>query len=54
MQIKKCPKCGHEWYIRVPNPKSCPRCKRYFPIETEVQTPVNSEKTDNATDWWRK
>ena len=26
----KCPFCGHEWTPRAVDPKSCPRCKRYF------------------------
>lgn len=30
---KKCPKCGHEWVPRVPDPKSCPSCKQYLKKE---------------------
>lgn len=26
----KCPYCGYVWKPKVKNPRSCPRCKRYF------------------------
>lgn len=26
----KCEKCSYVWEARVPNPKSCPRCKQYM------------------------
>ena len=25
----RCVGCGHKWESRKPNPKCCPRCKRY-------------------------
>jgi hypothetical protein len=25
-----CPKCAHAWSPRLPNPRACPRCKRYL------------------------
>jgi len=28
-KIIKCKYCGYVWRSRVPNPKSCPRCKQY-------------------------
>ena len=29
----KCPKCEYEWVPRVPEPRQCPKCKRYFEYE---------------------
>jgi rubrerythrin len=28
----KCQYCGYEWIARRRKPKSCPYCKRYFPL----------------------
>ena len=30
--VMKCPwlSCGHEWHPRVPDPRACPKCKRYL------------------------
>ena len=25
-----CPKCAHGWTPRLPNPRVCPKCKRYL------------------------
>jgi len=30
LKMVKCPRCGYTWTPRVPNPKECPRCKRYI------------------------
>ncbi len=36
--VEKCSyeDCAHEWVPRVPNPRCCPKCKRYLDkVETQ-------------------
>jgi len=41
----KCPYCGFVWKPRVANPRSCPRCKRYFYKPPErVDADVESQR----------
>ena len=35
MKKTKCKRCKHEWFARVENVKTCPRCKNYLPREEE-------------------
>jgi hypothetical protein len=32
---RQCKLCGYNWGARVPNPRSCPNCKRYDWEETK-------------------
>jgi len=41
---RTCPYCGFTWKPYVPEPRACPRCKRYFkegeePITVPAQLP---------------
>lgn len=42
MKMKTCKYCGHTWNPRIPRPKSCPACKRYF---FRTQTKRNLQRT---------
>ena len=39
----KCPRCGKEWVLRVPDPKQCPNpaCGMRWPLRA---TPVGPER----------
>lgn len=30
----ECPYCLHKWQPKVPNPLACPKCKRYFTVDS--------------------
>jgi len=40
----KCPYCGYEWEPRIPNPKTCPCCKRVITLPKEYQEKQQERK----------
>jgi len=41
----KCVFCSYEWEPRAEKPKSCPRCKRYFPAAPPSSPSSSQSKT---------
>jgi hypothetical protein len=40
----KCPHCGYEWEPRIPNPKTCPCCKRVIALPKAYQEKQQERK----------